>query len=107
MDGLINILSSSVLKTDKVKNTMKKFDRKLFIPNTSPHFTKCYNDAPATVFSTTISAPHMHAIFLENVIDIIKEGSKVLEIGYGTGYFCCCAANLAGKTGKIFVLKKI
>ena len=36
----------------------------------------------------TISAPHMHALCLEWCISKLNPGSKVLDVGCGSGYLC-------------------
>ena len=35
-----------------------------------------------------ISAPHLHAYVLELLSDVLSPGSKVLDIGSGTGILC-------------------
>lgn len=40
-------------------------------------------------YSATISAPHMHAHATENLLDYLKPGSKVLDVGSGSGYCGC------------------
>ncbi len=38
-------------------------------------------------YGQTISAPHMHCICLEELEECVsKEGSKVLDVGSGSGY---------------------
>lgn len=41
-----------------------------------------------------ISAPHMHAYCLEFVVDILKSGSRVLDVGCGSGYLAACFAHI-------------
>eukprot|EP01050_Picozoa_sp_SAG11_P034981 SAG11_NODE_12596_length_695_cov_1.080537_1_plen_107_part_10 len=49
-------------------------------------------------FGATISAPHMHAYALEWLSDRLKPGSKVLDVGCGSGYLTACfgACSLGG-----------
>ncbi len=45
---------------------MQKVDRKDFIPLEQQ--SKCYSDNPIPIgWNTSISAPHMHALTLENI----------------------------------------
>ena len=37
-----------------------------------------------------ISAPKLHAYVCELASDVLKPGSKVLDIGSGTGILCAC-----------------
>jgi protein-L-isoaspartate(D-aspartate) O-methyltransferase len=36
----------------------------------------------------------MHAYAIEHLVDHLKEGGKVLDVGSGTGYLCACFAVL-------------
>ena len=50
-------------------------------------------DSPQSIgHGATISAPHMHAYAIEILKDFIREGSKVLDVGSGTGYLTACFA---------------
>lgn len=57
-------------------------------PTTPPHPTTlqlAYMDAPLGIgYSATISAPHMHAYALELMLDRLRPGAKVLDVGSGT-----------------------
>ena len=45
-----------------------------------------YMDAPQSIgYAATISAPHMHAYALELLLDQLRPGAKVLDVGSGTG----------------------
>ena len=48
-----------------------------------------YEDCPQQInYSATISAPHMHAYCLEWLNSKLTPGSKVLDVGSGSGYLC-------------------
>ena len=49
-----------------------------------------YEDCPQRFedYNTTISAPHMHAYCLEWLNQKLVPGSKVLDVGSGSGYSC-------------------
>lgn len=52
-----------------------------------------YSDTPQSIgYGVTISAPHMHAYALEILKDHLKEGSKALDVGSGSGYLTACMA---------------
>lgn len=62
---------------------MKKVDRKAYVPNEKD----AYLDSPQSIgFGATISAPHMHAYAVEALLPFLKKGSKVLDVGSGSGY---------------------
>ena len=67
-----------------------------------------YEDRPLSIgFNATISAPHMHAYALENLLDPLKNAvdagrlPKVLDVGCGSGYLLgafarCYGAHVTG-----------
>ena len=70
------------IKRKEVREAFLKVDRKLFVPKEYEHLA--YEDiALPLIKDSTISAPHMHAIYLEELE--LKEGDKFLEIGFGSG----------------------
>lgn len=59
-----------------------------------------YHDGPKSInFNVVISAPHLHAHVLEMVSDVLQPGSKVLDVGSGTGILCAAFYEMC-KTGK-------
>ncbi|XP_055389617.1 protein-L-isoaspartate(D-aspartate) O-methyltransferase [Condylostylus longicornis] len=74
-----------VIKTEAVANAMLATDRKWYSPRNP------YVDAPQGIgCGVTISAPHMHAYALELLKDRLKPGSRVLDVGSGSGYLTAC-----------------
>ena len=70
---------------------MRATDRKFYCPRNS------YVDAPQSIgYDVTISAPHMHAFALELLEDKLKPGSRVLDVGAGSGYLTACFARMVG-----------
>ena len=94
--------AGGVIKSEEVKNTMLAVDRKFFAPHSA------YTDSPQPIGSgATISAPHMHAYALEILKDKLKEGSRALDVGSGTGYLTACFAVMVGKSGKAVGIEHI
>ncbi|XP_052275370.1 protein-L-isoaspartate(D-aspartate) O-methyltransferase-like isoform X1 [Dreissena polymorpha] len=90
-----NLHANGIIKDLRVIEAMKAVDRK--------HFCKFnpYNDSPQSIgYQVTISAPHMHAHALEILSGHLKEGSKALDVGSGSGYLTACMALLVGSEGK-------
>lgn len=82
-DELIKVLIRSGIGDEKVINAFKKVKRELFV---SPELKRLAydNSALPISFNQTISQPYTVA-FMTQLLDV-KEGSKVLEIGTGSGY---------------------
>ena len=67
-----------------------------------------YEDRPLSIgFNATISAPHMHAYALENLLSPLKNAAdagrvpRVLDVGCGSGYLLgafarCYGAHVTG-----------
>ncbi|HDN96300.1 MAG TPA: protein-L-isoaspartate O-methyltransferase [Thermoplasmatales archaeon] len=98
-----NLIRYGYLKSPEVIEAIKKVPREIFVPsNMKQH---AYDDTPLEIgYGQTISAPHMVAIMLEALK--IKEDSKVLEIGTGTGYHAALAATIA-KKGTVYTIERI
>lgn len=61
-----------------------------------------YEDSPQGIgYSATISAPHMHASACESLLDYLKPGCKVLDIGSGSGYLTHVLAELVKPNGSV------
>ena len=68
---------------------MIKVDRAHYAPS------RPYSDSPQPIgHGATISAPHMHGHACEYLIDYLKPGNRVLDIGSGSGYLTHVLANL-------------
>lgn len=54
-----------------------------------------YSDSPQPIgHGATISAPHMHGHACEYLIEYLRPGARVLDIGSGSGYLTHVLANL-------------
>jgi len=102
-ESLINNLAkNNLIKSDRVKDAMLKVDRAHYAP-ASP-----YEDCPQPIgHRATISAPHMHASACESLLDYLQPGSKVLDIGSGSGYLTAVLANLVAPNGSVIGIDHI
>jgi len=86
------------IKNPKIKKAMLKIRREDFV--LPEHRENAYNDTPLPIpADATISAPHMHAIYL-SAVDL-KSGDKVLEIGAGSGILLAFMKELVGSKGEV------
>ncbi|CAK5046587.1 unnamed protein product [Meloidogyne enterolobii] len=91
-----NLRRNNFVTKDRAISALLAVDRANFAP------TRPYDDTPQYIgYGATISAPHMHAIALEYLVDVIGDGSHVLDIGSGSGYLSACFAKLVGPRGKV------
>ncbi|KKK14275.1 hypothetical protein ARAM_000670 [Aspergillus rambellii] len=87
----------------RISNSKCKVDRAHYAPS------RPYSDSPQPIgHGATISAPHMHGHACEYLIDYLRPGSRVLDIGSGSGYLTHVIANLvtdpslsAGENGQV------
>ena len=98
-----HLIREGYLKSKEVIEAMREVPREIFVPEHLREYA--YADMPLEIgHGQTISAPHMVAMMLEALQ--LKENSKVLEIGTGTGYHAAVAAKIA-KKGMIYTIERI
>ncbi|KAI9569452.1 protein-L-isoaspartate O-methyltransferase [Boletus coccyginus] len=86
-----NLTKNGILVTDRVADAMSRVDRANFVVKRS----QAYEDSPQSIgHGATISAPHMHAHALENLLPFLHPGATVLDVGSGSGYLCAVLHNL-------------
>ncbi len=86
------------IKYPAVKRAMLKVKREYFVSQET-RFSS-YIDMPLPIpGGVTISAPHMHAVFLSALK--LKPGDKVLEIGSGSGILLAYIKEIVGERGKV------
>ncbi|XP_062503014.1 protein-L-isoaspartate(D-aspartate) O-methyltransferase-like [Corticium candelabrum] len=84
-----------VVKSEQVALALKSVDRGKFCP------VRPYDDSPQPIgYNVTISAPHMHGKCLELLVNHLKEGCTVLDVGSGSGYLTACMGIMVGPTGR-------
>ncbi|KAL7412622.1 Pcmt1-prov protein [Mrakia frigida] len=98
-DLIRNLQSSNLVKSPRVAAAMNSVDRAHYVPRKD----EAYQDSPASIgFGATISAPHIHAYALENLLPFLQPGSKVLDVGSGSGYLLGCFHELISGDGRPF-----
>jgi len=92
-----NILNAKILTStgeaqlERISHAMNSVDRAHFVPDKSA----AYTDSPQAIgHGATISAPHMHAFAVDYLLPFLRPGSKVLDIGSGSGYLCAVLHHL-------------
>ena len=87
-----------IIKSEAVRKAMLKVKREDFIP--PEHRISAYEDTPLPIpAEATISAPHMHAMYLSAAQ--LKPGNSVLEIGFGSGILLAYAKEMVGPKGVV------
>ncbi|MDH4123001.1 MAG: protein-L-isoaspartate O-methyltransferase [Thermoplasmata archaeon] len=99
-----NLVSAGYIRTKEVEKAMMKIPRENFVPRDL--LTEAYIDTPLPIGKgQTISAPHMVAIMLEELM--LEQGQKVLEIGAGSGYHAALTAELVSPGGFVYTIERI
>ncbi|KAK5654246.1 hypothetical protein OQA88_7421 [Cercophora sp. LCS_1] len=106
-DLIENLWRNNLIKSPLVKSAFLKVDRAHYAPS-SP-----YEDSPQPIgHSATISAPHMHAAAVENLLPYLlpsdtRPAPRVLDIGSGSGYLTHVMAELVGDEGTVVGVEHI
>jgi len=99
-------LNRTVSGKEFVFNIFCSIDRRDFIDN-----IMSYNDSAAPIgWNTTISAPHMHFITLQNIskyTDKFKPNVKAIDIGTGSGFMALALSKLLGPRSQVIALDHI
>lgn len=93
------LVNQGYIKSEEVKKAMLKVKREDFVPEN--YLEDAYIDTPLPIpGGGTISAPHMHAISLEELK--LKRGEKVLEVGAGSGILLAYMYEIVKEKNKVF-----
>jgi len=93
-----NLREGGLIGSDRVEEAMYKVDRGNYVPDK----LNAYVDSPQVIgYGATISAPHMHAHAVGNLLPFLQPGMKVLDVGSGSGYLCAVLHHLVGPHGKV------
>ncbi|KAJ7031560.1 protein-L-isoaspartate O-methyltransferase [Mycena alexandri] len=108
-----NLMKSKILQNsnesqlERISLAMQAVDRAHFVTDKSA----AYTDSPQAIgHGATISAPHMHAYAADHLLPFLRPGSRVLDIGSGSGYLCAVLHHLVssyGDDGKVAVPGKV
>ncbi|KAI0074098.1 protein-L-isoaspartate O-methyltransferase [Panus rudis PR-1116 ss-1] len=101
-----NMTRHGLIQSERVVEAMKKVDRANYVPDQLKQYA--YEDSPQPIgYDATISAPHMHAHAMEKLLPFLNPGSKVLDVGSGSGYLCAVLHHIVGPTGKVIGIDHI
>ncbi|KAI9802756.1 MAG: hypothetical protein M1826_005048 [Phylliscum demangeonii] len=99
---IANLASNGLIKSERVRRAMLGVDRAHYAP------AAAYEDSPQSIgMGATISAPHMHASACESLLAMLHDGSRVLDIGAGSGYLTHVLANLVAPHGTVVAVEHI
>lgn len=92
------------IQDDQVLKAMEKVARHEFVPES--HQARSYADRPLPIgFGQTISQPYIVALMTELLG--VNEGSRVLEVGTGSGYQAAVLAEIADQVYTIEIVKPL
>jgi protein-L-isoaspartate(D-aspartate) O-methyltransferase len=97
-------IESRGVRDPRVLNAMRKVERHLFVPPAQA--SQAYGDYPLPIgWGQTISQPYIVAFMTEALG--IKQHSKVLEIGTGSGYQAAILAELCDSVFTIEIVEEL
>ncbi|KAG5946483.1 hypothetical protein E4U53_006583 [Claviceps sorghi] len=102
-----NLWRSGLITDQRAKGAFLKVDRAHYAP------VSAYEDSPQPIgHQATISAPHMHAMAIENLLSYLvpsepSPAPRALDIGSGSGYLTHLMAELVGSRGLVVGLEHI
>ncbi|CAA7261191.1 unnamed protein product [Cyclocybe aegerita] len=95
---IANMKANGIFHSERVMSAMNAVDRARYVLDKAD----AYEDSPQPIgHSATISAPHMHAYASEHLLPYLRPGSKVLDVGSGSGYLVAVLHNLVSPGGKV------
>ncbi|XP_011303778.1 protein-L-isoaspartate(D-aspartate) O-methyltransferase-like [Fopius arisanus] len=100
---IAKLKQSTILTSERAEAAMLAIDRGKYCHESDP-----YLDRPRRIgYNVTISAPHMHAYALSILTEHLKEGSRALDVGSGSGYLTACMGFMVGATGRVIGVEHI
>ncbi len=99
-----SMLAYGSLKSSSVKQAFLAVPREKFFPKEMSGYA--YSDSAFPIgFGQTISQPSTIAVMLEMLA--VPEGSRVLEVGAGSGYVAALLSELVGEKGRVFGIELV
>lgn len=93
-----HLQKTGVLRSPSVIEALRAVDRADFVPTELQHLA--YEDAPLPIgYGQTISQPYTVVFMLEELA--IREGDRVFEVGYGSGWQTALLAHIVGESGSV------
>lgn len=93
MQLITKLHSAGLIQSSRVLEAMNQVDRAKYV--LQKYLSEAYQDRPQPIgHGATISAPHMHASALENLLPFLNPGARVLDVGSGSGYILACMYHL-------------
>jgi len=106
-DLLEHLITFKLIRTDVAKRAYGKVDRGFYVDYElcksilGEKFSPYADNALPLPGNSTISAPHMHALGLDLLCEVLKPGDSVLDVGSGSGFMTACLAEVVGPQGKV------
>lgn len=101
-DLLKELINLKIITSDIVYSSMLQSDRKDFT-NINPY----QNLAQSIDFNAVISQPLLHATDMELLKNHINPGSRVLDVGCGSGYLCVAFSKMMKDEGLVVGIEHI
>jgi protein-L-isoaspartate(D-aspartate) O-methyltransferase len=103
-DMIAEQLEARGIEDARVLEVMRRVPREAFV--TEDDRRMAYSDMPLRIgFGQTISQPYMVALICQEAG--VTPGSRVLDIGTGSGYQAAVLAELAGEEGEVHTIERI
>lgn len=99
-----NLKKSGVLKSPQIIEAFLKVDRKDFVPENMKD--AAYADEALPIgHGQTISQPYTVAFMFELLEP--KSASKIMDVGYGSGWTTALLAEIVGEEGKVYAFERV
>ncbi|PSR77787.1 hypothetical protein PHLCEN_2v7710 [Hermanssonia centrifuga] len=103
-----NMAKNGMIESEQVSTAMCRADRANYVLDKAA----AYEDSPQYIgYDATISAPHMHAHAVQNLLPFLKPGNRVLDVGSGSGYLVAVLHHLVSESpdtpGKVVGIEHI
>lgn len=98
------LVTNGVLKSKSIEQALRAVDRMDFIPEGLS--TLAYEDEALPIgYGQTISQPYT-VVFMLELLEL-KEGQRVMDVGYGSGWQTALLSYLVGKQGSVYAFEII